>query len=52
LNPSERIDQWIAGLADWRGKTLASIRKAILEADREIIEEWSGWEAQCGLATE
>jgi hypothetical protein len=40
MNPSERIDQLIAGLTDWRGKTLASIRKIILEADREIIEEW------------
>jgi hypothetical protein len=40
MNPSERIDQLIAGLPDWRGKTLAGIRKSILEADREIIEEW------------
>jgi hypothetical protein len=40
MDPSERIDQLIAGLTDWRGKTLASIRKSILEADREIIEEW------------
>jgi hypothetical protein len=40
MNPSERIDQLIAGLTDWRGKTLAGIRKSILEADREIIEEW------------
>ncbi|MGA3078644.1 MAG: DUF1801 domain-containing protein [Bryobacteraceae bacterium] len=30
----------IAGLTDWRGKTLAGIRKSILETDREIIEEW------------
>jgi hypothetical protein len=40
MNPSERIDELIATLTDWRGKTLASIRKSILEADREIIEEW------------
>ena len=40
MNPSERIDQLIAGLTDWRGKTFASVRKSILEADREIIEEW------------
>lgn len=40
MNPSERIDQLIAGLTDWRGRTLASIRNSILEADREIIEEW------------
>ena len=40
MNPSEHIDQLIAKLADWRGKTLASVRKSILEADREISEEW------------
>jgi hypothetical protein len=40
MNPSERIDQLIEGLTDWRGKTFASVRKAILAADREIIEEW------------
>jgi hypothetical protein len=40
MNPSERIDELIAKLTDWRGKTLAGIRKTILEADREIIEEW------------
>jgi hypothetical protein len=40
LTPSERIDELIAGLNDWRGKVLASVRKSFLEADREIIEEW------------
>ncbi len=40
MNPIERIDQLIAGITDWRGKTFASIRNSILEADREIIEEW------------
>src|SRR5215470_5942042 len=40
MNPSERIDELIAELRDWRGKTLAGIRKSILEADREILEEW------------
>src|SRR5215510_8223041 len=40
MNPSERIDQLIAGITDWRGKTFASIRRIILAADREIIEEW------------
>lgn len=40
MTPSERIDQLIAGLTDWRGKTFAVVRKAILGADREIIEEW------------
>lgn len=40
MSPSQRIDRLIAGLADWRGRTLATIRKSILEADRRIIEEW------------
>src|ERR1017187_5498134 len=40
MNPSERIDQLITNLTDWRGKTFASIRKSILAADRKIIEEW------------
>ena len=40
MTPSQRIDQLIAGITDWRGKTFAGVRKNILEADREIIEEW------------
>lgn len=40
MDASERIDELIRGLTDWRGKTLASIRKTIREADREIVEEW------------
>jgi hypothetical protein len=40
MNPAERIDQLIAQLTDWRGKTFASLRKSILGADRAIIEEW------------
>ena len=40
MNPSQRIEQLIAGLTDWRGKMLARIRKSILEADRGIIEDW------------
>ena len=38
--PVEKIDQYIAGLDDWRGQTLARIRTTILTADNEIIEEW------------
>ena len=37
---SALIDELITKLTDWRGKTFASVRKSILEADREIIEEW------------
>jgi hypothetical protein len=40
MNPSQRIDQLIAELTDWHGKTFAGIRKSILATDREIIEEW------------
>ncbi len=40
MTPADRIDQLISGLTDWRGKTLAAVRKIILAADREIIEEW------------
>jgi hypothetical protein len=40
MNASQRIDELIAGIADWRGKTFAAVRKCILSADPEIIEEW------------
>jgi hypothetical protein len=40
MDASEQIDRLIAGITDWRGKTLASVRKTILAADQEIIEEW------------
>ena len=40
MTASEKIDRLIAGITDWRGKTFAGIRKSILAADRDIIEEW------------
>ena len=40
MKPNEHIDKLIATLTDWRGKTFADIRKIILEADPEIVEEW------------
>src|ERR1700684_2060970 len=40
MDASEQIDRLIAGITDWRCKTLASVRKTILAADQEIIEEW------------
>lgn len=40
MTPSERIDRLIAEITDWRGGTFAAVRKAILAADREIVEEW------------
>ena len=38
--PSELIDKAIAALDDWRGETLARIRRLIREADPEVVEEW------------
>ena len=48
-SPSRQIDAKIKELKDWRGKTLAQIRKLIKEADPNVIEEvkWRGvpvWE--------
>ena len=40
MTPSEHIDQLIASLTDWRGKTFAALRKCILAADPEICEAW------------
>ncbi|MFL5910555.1 MAG: DUF1801 domain-containing protein [Gaiellaceae bacterium] len=39
-NASERIDEKIRELGDWRGETLANVRALIREADPEIVEEW------------
>jgi len=38
--PSKLIDQQIAELTDWRGKTMAKLRKIIHDADPAITEEW------------
>ena len=37
---SARIDERIRELGDWRGKTLAKVRRIIQEADPGIVEEW------------
>jgi hypothetical protein len=37
---SARIDERIAELDDWRGETLAEVRRIIRAADPEIVEEW------------
>ena len=39
-SPSKSIDERIAELGDWRGKTLAKIRALIKEADPSVVEEW------------
>ncbi len=40
MDPSRRIDEKIADLADWRGRIMAGIRKTIHEADPRVVEEW------------
>ena len=40
MSASKLIDKQIAELPDWRGKTIAKLRKIIHEADPEIAEEW------------
>ncbi len=37
---SELITQRIAELGDWRGDTLARMRRLIKEEDRDVVEEW------------
>ena len=37
---SERIDNRVAELGDWRGQTLSRMRKLIKEADPHVVEEW------------
>jgi hypothetical protein len=37
---SELISKRIADLGDWRGETLARMRKLIQQADPDVVEEW------------
>lgn len=39
-SPSQLIDARIKELGDWRGETLARIRKLIKQAEPEVVEEW------------
>ena len=39
-SPSQLIDARIKELPDWRGETLARIRKLIKQADPDVVEEW------------
>src|SRR3954467_4094907 len=39
-SPSKLIDQRIADLDDWRGETLAQVRKLIKQADPDVEETW------------
>jgi hypothetical protein len=39
-SPSQLIDKRIQELSDWRGETLAKVRRLIKEADPKVVEEW------------
>jgi hypothetical protein len=39
-SPSQKIDELISGLDDWRHDTFSELRRIIQEADPEVIEEW------------
>jgi hypothetical protein len=47
----QRIDARIAELGDWRGETLARIRKLIKEADPDVTEDWKWRAYRCGITT-
>ena len=40
MTASEQIDARIKELGDWRGKTLARVRRLIKQADPDVVEEW------------
>ena len=39
MSDSDLIDDKIAGMGDWRGATLARMRRLIREADPDVVEE-------------
>ena len=43
MNASDRITDYIASLADWRGPMLARLRAVIRDAAPTLTEEWK-WE--------
>ena len=43
MTPSQKIDNQIDQLTDWRGKLLARLRKIVLSASPELTEDWK-WE--------
>src|SRR3954453_16182774 len=42
LSPSEKIDQRIRELGDWRGEMLSRLRALIKQAIPDVVEEWKG----------
>ena len=56
LPPSELISRKIGELGDWRGETLARMRKLIQQADPAVVEEWKWmgtpvWSHEGGITT-
>jgi len=39
-SPSQRIDERIEELGDWRGQMLGRLRALVKEADPDVVEEW------------
>lgn len=39
-SPSQKIDEYISELEDWRHDTFSKIRRAFREADPDMVEEW------------
>jgi hypothetical protein len=39
-SPAQLIDARVRSLDDWRGETLARVRKLIKQADPKVVEEW------------
>ena len=48
--PSELIDQHVAGLNDWRGELLARLRSVINAADPRVKEDWK-WDTPVWTAS-
>jgi hypothetical protein len=40
MSASQRIDQAIAALGDWRGERLAELRALIHHVDPDVVEDW------------
>jgi hypothetical protein len=40
VSPSQKIDERIEELGDWRGKMLSRIRSLVKQADPDVVEEW------------
>lgn len=51
LGAVAKIDERIAMLGGWRGKTLARMRALIHEALPDVVEEWKWMGTPCGSTT-